>query len=107
MRNMLSIAAAAVAIAMAAGVALADETTDADTINGAFTLEGLVPDTTFDLGIDVSGIPRTPAAVHAYLTSLDAASRTTILRACQNYMTYPSSAQEQETVSFCAIAISG
>jgi hypothetical protein len=107
MRKMLSIAAAVVAaVGFSAGMALADDS-DADQGNGAFTLDTLVPNTSFDLGVDVGGVPRTRGAVQAYLGTLLPEQRTSILRACQNYMTYPSSAQERETIAFCVDAIGG
>ena len=106
MRKMLSIAAAAVAaIGFSAGVALADD--DAEPVNGAFTLDTLVPNTTFDLGVDVGGVPHTLTAVQGFLATLSPDGRTALMRACQNYMTHPSSAQVTETVTFCAIAVSG
>jgi len=30
-----------------------------------------------------------------------------IVKACENFMAYPSSAQDRETIAFCAIAVSG
>ena len=106
MRKMLSMAAAAVAaVGFSAGVALADD--DADPVNGAFTLDTLVPNTTFDLGVDVGGVPHTLAAVQGFLATLNPDARTSVIRACQNYMTHPSSAQVNQTVAFCAIALSG
>ena len=107
MRTMLSLAAAALAVGFSAGVAFADDDSDQPQINGAFTLDTLVPNTTFDLGIDVNAVPRNPAAVQGYLASLRPDTRAMLIRTCQNYMTYPSSAQERETVSFCALALGG
>ena len=106
MRTMLSVTIAALAVGLTAGIAFADDD-DTPQVNGAFTLDTLVPNTTFDLGIDVNAVPRTPAGVQGYLASLRPDTRATIIRACQNYMTYPSSAQELETVSFCTVALGG
>ena len=105
MRTMLSVTIAALAVGLTAGIAFADD--DTPQVNGAFTLDTLVPNTTFDLGIDVNAVPRNPAAVQNYLASLRPDTRATLIRTCQNYMTYPSSAQELETVRFCAVALGG
>ena len=109
MRTMLSLAAAALAVGFTVGVAFADEDTDQqqEQINGAWTLDTLVPNTRFDLGIDVNAVPRNPAAVQNYLATLRPDTRAMIIRTCQNYMTYPGSAQERETVAFCALALGG
>jgi len=105
MRKMLSLAAVALAAGLSAGasVAFAD---DADTTNDN-DFGFMTPNTVFDLGVDVSGLPRTAAAVHAYLGSLEPETRVAIVKACENFMAYPSSAQDRETIAFCAIAVSG
>src|SRR3954466_14517178 len=107
MRKMLSIAAAVVAaVGFSAGMALADDS-DADQGNGAFTLDTLVPNTSFDLGVNVGGVPHTLTAVQGFLGSLTPDGRTFVLRACQNYMSHPRPARETETVAFCVIPTSG
>ena len=102
MRKLLPIAAA-VAAGLFAGAALAD---DADTDN-TFTTQMNGPDTVFDLGIDVTGVPHTLAGVQGYLATLDPVTRTTVVKACDTFMAYPSSAQDRETIAFCAIAAGG
>src|ERR1041384_2997553 len=101
MRKMLPIVAA-VAAGVFAGAALAD---DADNNNDNLPMSG--PDTVFDLGIDVTGVPHTLAGVQGYLATLDPVTRTTVVRACDTFMAYPSSAQERETLAFCSIAAGG
>ena len=100
MRKMLPIVAA-IAAGLFAGAALAD---DADN-NVNLPMSG--PDTVFDLGIDVTGVPHTLAGVQGYLATLDPVTRTTVVKACDTFMAYPSSAQERETLAFCSIAAGG
>jgi hypothetical protein len=58
--------------------------------------------TTFDLGIDVSGVAHNPAAVHAFMLGLAPVTQDAIMGACATFMDYPVTAQSPETWAFCA-----
>jgi hypothetical protein len=104
MLKLISAAALALAIALPATVSLAD---DFDQDNNSVTVDSQPAGTVFDLGIDVSGIGRSPAAVQSYLGSLAPETRTIIVRSCDNYMAHPASAQAADTLAFCSVAVGG
>jgi hypothetical protein len=104
MRMIASVAAAAVALGLSAGMAFAVD--DEETENRFDAIEQPA-DTLFDLGIDVAPIANSPAAVRAYLASLPALTRGVILSTCEHYMTTPSSTRERDTIAFCSIAVGG
>jgi hypothetical protein len=68
---------------------------------------GTTNSTRFDLGVNVSGVDRTPEAVTAYLNSLPPEAKQSVMAACDNYMAHPGSAQAVETIAFCRIAVGG
>jgi hypothetical protein len=61
--------------------------------------------TTFDLGIDVSAVPRTAKAVDAYVASLAPETQAAIMGACENYVQNPEGVQDISTLGFCQIAV--
>jgi hypothetical protein len=61
--------------------------------------------TTFDLGIDVSGVARTASAVDSYIASLEPETQAAIMGACDNYVQNPTSARDVSTLGFCQIAV--
>jgi hypothetical protein len=108
MRTLLAVAAAAV-LSLAAVPAFADDanqTDDTGFVAGVFTAPA-VPDTTFDLGVDVTGIPHTPGAVKAYLGSLAPETREVLQSSCQHYMQTPDSARDTATIGFCSVVVGG
>ena len=68
---------------------------------------GSANSTRFDLGVNVSGVERTPESVAAYLNGLPPETKRAVMAACDNYMRYPGSAEAVETVAFCRIAVGG
>jgi hypothetical protein len=64
-------------------------------------------DTTFDLGVDVTGVAHTPAAARGYLSSLAPQTQSAIMGACETFMAHPSTAQSPETYAFCSNAVHG
>jgi hypothetical protein len=93
---------AGLAVGLFAGAALAD---DANTGTTDHQMNG--PDTVFDLGIDITGVPHSLADVKGYLATLAPVTRDAVVHACATFMAYPSSAQEPETLAFCSIAVGG
>jgi hypothetical protein len=105
MRMLVSLAAAA-ALAVGLGIGGAYAADDEDVENPFIpTIEA--PDTTFDLGIDVGELPKTPAAVRAYLAGLAPLTRDILISTCEHYMVTPNSVQESETLAFCSVAVGG
>jgi len=106
MRRLFAPAAfAAAAFAILPTFALADIVDDN---NGVETSASSSPtDTTFDLGIDVSGIPHDPAAVRSFIGGLAPAAQSAIMGACETFMEHPDSIQSPETYGFCSNAIRG
>jgi len=106
MRRLFAPAAIAAAVfAVMPTFALADIVDDN---NGLETSEPANPgDTTFDLGIDVSGVAHDPTAVRAFLGSLPAATQSTIKGACETFMEHPDSIQSPATYGFCSNAVRG
>ncbi len=58
-------------------------------------------DTSFDLGINVSSVPATPAATKAFVQAMSPEERQGIIGGCQNYVKHPEAAQSPETLPFC------
>jgi len=56
-----------------------------------------------DLGIDISSVTLTPAAVHGFLSSLAPEARRGVLAVCATFDRQPAGAGEQ-TLAFCADA---
>jgi hypothetical protein len=59
----------------------------------------------FDLGVDVTKLPATPADVDRYLNSVSNEARQAILAACVLYLRHPQDAAMPQTVPFCAVAL--
>jgi hypothetical protein len=104
MRRLFAPAAfAAAAFAILPTFALADIVDDN---NGVETSQPAVPtDTTFDLGVDVSGVPHDPAAVRSFLSGFPATTQSAIMGACETFMEHPDSIQSPETYGFCSNAV--
>jgi hypothetical protein len=62
---------------------------------------GSLFDTTFDLGVDVSGVPHDPADAKAYLLELPATWQPRVLGACGHFLEQPTEAKSPETRAFC------
>jgi hypothetical protein len=97
---------AAVAFAVLPTFALADDTDNPPTDNG-LTAGAVSPGTTFDLGIDVTGVPHSAAAVRSFISGLESPTQSAVMGACENFMEHPSSAQSPETYAFCSNAVRG
>ena len=106
MRRMFAPAAlAAIVLSIAPALALAD---DADTDGSDYNSPITAPDSTvFDLGVDISGVPHTAAAVHSFISGLEPQSQSAVMDACEHYMVAPSSAQSIDTLGFCQTAVRG
>jgi hypothetical protein len=104
MLKLISAAVVALAVALPATVSLAD---DADQDNNTVTVDSQKADSVFDLGIDVTGVAHTSAAVRGYLGALAPVTRDSIVKACETYMAHPESAQAQDTLAFCSAAVGG
>ena len=61
--------------------------------------------TNFDLGIDVSNVPMTPAGVNQVMASLSPEGQTIMLHTCQNYLGYPSQVRSPRTIEFCHVLL--
>ena len=104
MRKLLTAAAVALAVALPAGVSFAD---DLDGVESHDFLAVQTPDVLFDLGVDVTGVAHTPGAVSGYLTSLAPVTRAAVLNACDTFMANPETAQGDNTIAFCSVAVGG
>jgi hypothetical protein len=101
-----SAAFAAAAIAILPTFALADDTPPTD--NGLTESTDTSPgNTTFDLGIDVSGVPHNPTAVRSFITGLAPVTQSAIMGACETFMANPDTVQSPETYAFCSNAVRG
>ena len=108
MRRLFAPAAfAAVAFAVLPSLALADDIiTNED--NGLDSSVPTIPnDTTFDLGIDVVGVPHTTVAVKNFLSGLEPDTQSAIMGACETFTEHPATAQSPETTAFCSNAVRG
>jgi hypothetical protein len=110
MRRLFAPAAlAAVMLAVLPAVAFADDednTVDADGIPLPISTDNPA-DTTFDLGVDVSGVPHSAVAVKAFLSGLEPETQSAVMGACEHYMQYPNSIKSWDTYAFCASAVRG
>jgi hypothetical protein len=106
MRRLFAPAAlAAVALALLPTLSFADDSDTPQPDNGLNP--GIDDSATFDLGIDISGVTRTPAAVHAFIGTLPAASQSAVMGACETFMEHPESIQAPDTYAFCSNAVRG
>jgi hypothetical protein len=100
-------AVAAIMFAVLPAVAFAD---DYGSVPGNGDDTGIAqnnPDPTLDLGIDVSGVPHTAAAVKSFIGKLEPQTQSAVMGACETYMRDPSSASSPDTLGFCASAVRG
>jgi len=98
MRMDLSLAAAAVLVAVTAGISLAEEAQ----VSRDRSVK--LSDTTwFDLGIDLVDVQRDAGSVKIYLASLPAVTRTALTSGCADIMKHPWTAQSPLTLSFCSL----
>ena len=58
-----------------------------------------------DLGIDVSGVLKTPLGVRTFLSALGAKTERVIINACAHYIETPDIIIGPDTLSFCSIAV--
>jgi hypothetical protein len=108
MRTLFTLAAAALALSVTAGAAFADPNDDRGDNNGFPTVTTqTAPDTTFDLGIDVSDVANTPSSVRAFLGSLEPVTRGVIETTCNHYMENPQAVRTQDTLAFCSVVAGG
>jgi hypothetical protein len=92
--------AAAAAISVLPALAWAEEESDVEVVT---VMEGdpLDVDTVFDLGIDVTAVPKTPAAVRAFLLGLAPTTKDILVTTCGHYMDYPTAVLSRDTLEFC------
>ncbi len=62
--------------------------------------------TSYDLGVNTSRVPFTTAGVASYIAGQPAETRSAVLGACAHFLGSPNSAQSQDTVDFCGLALS-
>ena len=103
----LVFAAAAFAAALTSTAALAAGDTYAQP--SLIAAVAVAPTPALDLGVDVTGVTRTPAAVQGYLATLAPAARDALLQTCDaySYTLDPKTVEDRETLAFCAIALGG
>ena len=108
MRRLFGPAAlAAVMFAVLPAAAFADSTDYGTTPGDATGIASDNPDATLDLGIDVSGVPHTAAAVKAFIGQLEPETQSAVMGACETFMQDPTSVTSPETLGFCASAVRG
>jgi hypothetical protein len=61
--------------------------------------------TTFDLGLDVSGIVPTAQDVGTYMAGLDPSTQAAILGACNTFVQNPVDVRSIDTLPFCKVAV--
>jgi hypothetical protein len=93
--------AAAAAISILPALAWADEDTEVIKELDAKPGQPLNVDTIFDLGIDVSGVPKTPAGARAFLLGLAPGTQSILLTTCAHYVQDPTSVESRDTLAFC------
>jgi len=103
MRRLFAPAALAAAIAISILPAMAWAEDDLDTVETTDVGVGqpLDIDTIFDLGIDVTGVPKTPAAAKAFLLGLAPGSQSIIRTTCAHYVQNPEGVASRDTLEFC------
>jgi hypothetical protein len=94
--------AAAAAISVLPALAWAAEESDVETIDVVVEGDRMDTDTIFDLGIDVTGVPKTPAAVRTFLLGVAPSTKDILVTTCAHYMDYPESVQSHDTLDFCS-----
>jgi hypothetical protein len=57
--------------------------------------------TYFDLGIDVTLLPKDPAGAKKFLASQPPETQRVLLASCDRYVKFPMSAEMPETIQFC------
>ena len=108
MRNLLTVAAAALALSLSAGASFAVPADNQDDNTGFLTdTAPTTPDTTFDLGIDVGGVANTPIGVKDFLGSLAPETQRVIETTCEHYMENPQAVRDGDTLAFCAVVVGG
>jgi hypothetical protein len=100
MRTLLSVAAFAVAAALLSSAAVAGGEAPA-------AVDAVAPVPAIDLGVDVTGVSRTHAAVEGYLAGLGPVDRDALLQACDaySYTLDPKTDADRKTLAFCGIAL--
>jgi hypothetical protein len=103
MRRLFAPAAiAAVAISIMPVMAFADDSDTQDSVD----LTPPASDTYFDLGIDVSNVGNSAAAVRSFILGLEPETQRAIMGACEHFMEAPATAQNIDTITFCQNAVS-
>ena len=106
MRRLFAPAAfAAAAFAVLPSLALADIVDDNNGLDTSASISA--GDTTFDLGIDVSGVPHDPTSVRSFINGLAPVTQSAIMGACETFMEHPDSIESPDTYAFCANAVRG
>jgi hypothetical protein len=59
----------------------------------------------FDLGVDVSAVPATPAGVRSFLATLPADGASAVVAGCEHLMLNPESARSQDALTFCSVLV--
>ena len=67
----------------------------------------LAPEVYFDLGIDVTRLPRDPVAARRYFASLLPETQQILMASCRNYLAHPLDANMPETLVFCKAIVDG
>jgi hypothetical protein len=94
--------AAAAAISLLPALAWAEDDTAIIEELDAGVGQPFSVDTIFDLGIDVTGVPKTPAAARAFLLGLAPGTQNILITTCAHYVKDPSGVESRDTVDFCA-----
>ena len=65
------------------------------------------PEVYFDLGIDVTRLPRDPVEARRYYGTLLPETQQVLMAACRNYIAHPLDANMPETLVFCKAIVDG
>jgi hypothetical protein len=93
--------AAAIAISILPAMAWAEDDIEAIEATDVGVGQPLDIDTIFDLGVDVTGVLKTPAAAKAFLLGLAPGSQTIIQTTCAHYVQNPEGVASRDTLDFC------
>ncbi len=93
--------ATAIAIAFIPALALAHDDPEVFEKTDIGVGPPLSIDTVFDLGVDVSNVPNTPAAAKAFLLGLPPASQSILVATCAHYLQAPARVRSRDTIEFC------
>jgi hypothetical protein len=63
--------------------------------------------TTFDLGVDVGGVPLTKQGVNQFLQTLSPEGQYILVSTCRNYLGEPAQVRNPRTLDFCQVLIGG